>query len=97
MATYEELSALFSNDALKNKVAVACAIVAADIIAEEPGTANRRAWAKKAAANPAFAANDIYAAVLGANAELESAQIAGASEAAIKTAVENIVTAFTTD
>ena len=43
------------------------------------------------------AANDIYAAVLGANAELEASAIAGASDAAIKTAVETIVTAFTTD
>ena len=43
MATSEELNALYSNSALKNKVAMQCAIVAADIIVESPGTANRRA------------------------------------------------------
>lgn len=98
MATYEELFTLANGDpqgeALRNKVAVACMIAALAIAAEAdtvPNHANRLIWAKSVLANPLAAGNQMYPAVLAANAGAPVATILNASDALIQTAVNDSV------
>lgn len=99
MATYAELYDLRSNSDLRNKVLVACA-VAAELIRLEAGAtpnhANRLLWAKQVFANPDPVAATMLQAVLAQNRTLTSAQIVGASDAAIQTAVNNAVDVLAT-
>lgn len=87
MATYAELYDLRSNSALRNKIAVACAIKAAALIDLEPPTATQLAWAKATLANPTAVADGVMSYVLAKNSGQTVAQINGASDAAIQTHV----------
>ncbi len=97
MATYTELNGLFNDPTLSEKVGVAI-IVAADIIrAENSGTtnhANRLKWAKQVYKDPNGNRDDMLKAVLAANRTLTVAQITGASDADIQTAVNAAVDVF---
>lgn len=97
MATLAELQGLFSDAALLPKVQTAC-VLAAEVIrteaAETPDHTARMAWAKIALNNPATEAVWVLKAVLAQNSTLTVAQIQGASDAALKTAVTNAITAF---
>ena len=99
MATYAELFTLRSNSDLKNKITVACIIAAESIRNEAPATANhdnRLLWAKAVFANPEVEADRMLWAVFAQNASATVAQITGATDAAIQTAVNNAVNVFAT-
>ena len=98
MATYAELFALSQNGPLKDKVAVAC-LMAAEIIRTEltsvPNHAARLVWARKALENPDAVAIAALRAALVQNAALTVAQITGATDVALQTAVNNAVDLLT--
>lgn len=91
MATYTEIYDLRSNSDLRNKIVVAVAIKAAAILDSATPTAAQIAWAKAAIANPMGQADDLLVYVLAKNAALTAAQITGASDAAIQTAVNGAI------
>ncbi len=97
MATYDELLSLNSSSSgtsLQRQVQVAV-VVAADVIRLEVGTTpnhtNRMAWAKLALQNPKQEAERMLWAVLAQNRALTVAQITGATDAAVQTAVNAAV------
>jgi hypothetical protein len=95
MATYAELLNLANtNDALKQKIKMAC-IVACDVIRAEsdatPQHAARLIWARATLSNPDTAAAQMVLAVLAQNRELTVAQITGAADADVQTAVNAAV------
>lgn len=97
MATLAELQGLFSDAALLPKVQAACVIAAELIRTEQATTADHTArvqWAKLALANPSAEAVWILKAVLAMNSGLTVAQIQGASDASLQTAVNNAILAF---
>ena len=98
MATYTELFSLSQNGPLKDKVAVAC-LMAAEIIRTEltsvPNHAARLVWARKALENPDAVAIAALRAALVQNNALTVAQIQGATDAALQTAVNNAVDLLT--
>lgn len=87
MATYAELYDLRSNSALRNKIAVACAIKAAALIDLEPPTAAQLAWAKATLGTPTAVADDVMNYVLAKNSGATVGQINAATDAAIQTHV----------
>ena len=89
-----EIYALRSTDDLKHRVQVACWIAAEVIRTEDAATANhasRLLWAADVLTFGAGKAEQMLCAVLAANNALTVAQIQGASDAAIQTAVNNAV------
>ena len=93
MATYQELLTIATTATgatLKDKIKVAV-VVACDIIRLESDQtvnhANRLIWASKALSNPGQAAEQITWAVLAQNRAFTSAQIPGADDATVQTAV----------
>lgn len=97
MATYAELLTIAttaSGAALKDKIKVA-AIIACDTIRSEadtvPNHANRLIWAKATLQDPGRAAEQLTWAVLAQNAGATVAQITGASDATVQTAVNSAV------
>lgn len=97
MASYQELWALFTDAALAEKVAVACAVAAEKIRTEDGGTtnhANRMKWAKRAFNDPNTVKGDMQKALLAANRALTVVQITGASDTAIQDAVDAAVNVF---
>lgn len=99
MATYAELFDLRADSALRNRIAVACVVAAEAIRSEDAATANhanRLLWAKAVFANPVGEAERMLWAVLAANKALSEAQIKGASDAAVQTAVNAAVNVFAT-
>jgi hypothetical protein len=97
MATYAELLTAAGNDALRQKVRVAC-IIAAEKVRTELGTvtnhAGRLAWAKAVFANPEAEGNRMIWAVLAQNVAATSAAILGATDALVQTAVDAAVDVF---
>lgn len=90
MATYLELLQAQANDTLRQKVRVACVVAADAVRVESYGTANhanRLAWAKGVMQNPELAGDAMVWAVLAQNAAVPLANILGASDAAVQTAV----------
>lgn len=97
MATYAELltiASTSSGEALRNRIRVGV-VVAADVIrAEAPGTANhanRLIWARQALNNPDAEAQRMLWAVLAQNRAFTVAQITGADDATVQTAVNAAV------
>lgn len=97
MATYAEILAIAttaSGAALKDKIKVA-AIVAVDVIrsegAQTPNHANRLIWASRTLQNPGAAAEQLTWAVLAQNRAFTAAQITGADDATVQTAVNSAV------
>lgn len=95
MATYAELLNLANtNDAFKQKVKVAC-IVACDVIRAEsdatPNHAARTVWARSTLQSPDAAAAQMVLAVLAQNRAYTAAQITGADDATVQTAVNAAV------
>lgn len=93
MATYAELLTIARTDigaSLRDKIQVAV-IVACDIIRLEapatPNHANRLIWTQNALQNPAHEAERLLWAVLAQNRAFTLAQITGANDAAVQTAV----------
>ena len=95
MATYAELLTIAAtDDEFKQQIKVAC-IVACDVIrAEAEGTANhtnRLKWARATLDTPDRAAGQMVLAVLAQNRAATVAQITGADDATVQTAVNSAV------
>jgi hypothetical protein len=99
MATYLELRQLYGNGDLLNRIEVA-AIIAADAVrVEDAGTtnhANRLLWAKATFTSSRSVAEQMLKALLAANKDLTVAQLTGATDASLQTAVNNAVNIFAT-
>jgi hypothetical protein len=99
MATYDELLQAAENATLRNRIRVAC-VIAAEAVRTEVGTttnhANRLIWAKAVFANPTAEADRMLWAVLAQNKAATLAQITGATDSAIQTAVSAAVDVFAT-
>lgn len=99
MATYAEIASLIGETNLQNKVAVAC-IIAAEAIRTEsdqtPNHTNRLLWARQANRDPQGTARQVMPSLLAQNAGFTLAQIQGATDAAIQTAVNNAINIFAT-
>ena len=97
MATYDELLLASENPALRNKVRVAC-VVAAEVVRTEattvPNHDKRVAWAKSVYANPNVEAERMLWAVLAQNRAATLAQIVGATDGTVQTAVNAAVDVF---
>lgn len=99
MATYEELFDLNANDTLNNRVVVACVIAAESIRSEDAGTtnhANRLLWAADVLQDPKGESRRMLWAVLAQNSSNSVAQITGATDAQLQTAVNEAVDLFAT-
>lgn len=99
MATYAEMFDIASKNLIRDKVTVAVAMQA-EVIRNELGTvtnhANRLIWAKTALIAPHEMASKIMWAIVVQNAAFTSAQITGASDAAVLAAVAATVDLFAT-
>jgi hypothetical protein len=99
MATYDELLLASENGPLGNRIRVAC-VIAAEAIRTEAGAtanhANRLIWAKAVFANPQHESARMLWAVLAQNKTFTLAQITGATDTAIQTAVNTAVDVFAT-
>jgi hypothetical protein len=94
MATYQELHALTHNAEILNRIMAAVAILADEIRTELPATANhaeRMAWAKRALTNVDGTARGLMWVVMAQNRTFTVAQIDGATDAALQTAVNSAV------
>lgn len=97
MATLAEIWTLLDDPNLKQKISSACLIAAEAVRVEDPGTANhanRLEWAKGVFKNPVQAGQDFLRALLAANNTASLAQLTGASDATIQTAVNQAVNIF---
>jgi hypothetical protein len=94
MATYAELIQAPQNVALQQRVFVAT-VVAAEAVRTESGAtpnhANRLKWAKAVFTSPHTEADRMLWAVLAANKDATIAQITGASDTTVQTAVNAAV------
>ena len=94
MATYQELLTASEDSDLRNKLRVAV-VVAAETVRTEltsvPNHANRLIWAKKVFTNPDAEVLPMLWATLAANRANSLAQILGASDAVVQTAVDAAV------
>lgn len=100
MASYVELHKLALEDSvLRNRITTACIIAAEEIRSEDPGIANhanRMIWSKNVFAHPVVESDRMLWAALAANRTLTVAQIQGATDAGLQTAVNNAVNLFAT-
>ena len=99
MATLAELYTLGSSNTLLDKIAAAVAIQAEVIRTENGATANhanRLIWAKQAFGGPRDMAQRMLWAILAQNAAATPAQITGAADTAIQSAVAAAVDVFAT-
>ena len=94
MATYAELFDLNSDDALRNKIAVAVVVKAQELIDGGSPTTAEITWANDAIGNPQSKASAIMNYVLAANKAATVAQIQGAADSAIQANVDTAVDAL---
>src|SRR6478736_902246 len=99
MATYDELLQANASTALVNKVRVAVVVSATNIMGEAGATvnhANRLLWAKQVFSDPAAMGSRMMWPVLAQNRALTLAQITGAIDSDVQTAVDTAVNVFAT-
>lgn len=98
MATYAELLTASENEALRQKVRVAC-VIAAEVVRTEVGTttnhAARLVWAKSVYADPSAVTQRMLWAVLAQNQAATIATILAATDSTVQTAVNAAVDVFT--
>jgi len=97
MATYDEMITAAEDGGLNKKMRVACIVAAEKIRTEAGATANhalRVVWAKRVFENPRTEAERMIWAVIAQNRGVTLAQITGASDAAVQTAVDAAVDVF---
>lgn len=97
MATYAELLQASENVGIYNKIRIAVLIAAEAVRVESTGTtnhANRAKWAKQVFLNPDVEAKRMVNAVIAQNAAATLAQITGASDSTVQTAVAAAVDIF---
>lgn len=94
MATYVELYGLVENDALRQKITVACLVACEAIRLEAVDVANHDArlrWAGEVLRDPRRMGAQMWLAVLAQNNALALNVITGATDAQIQTVVNNAV------
>lgn len=93
MATYSELFGIASAtpDSLAQRIRVAISVKAHAIAADAMSTENAKAWAVQALRNPSRDFQAVLNYLLSANKALTVAQITGANDEAVQTAVDNAV------
>ena len=98
MANYTELSALRGNagwDGLIERISIACIVMAHAITQEATPVEKRIAWARSTVKDPRAAAYcivwNVISAAYAANPNITTAQIMGASDAAIQTIVDSTI------
>jgi len=97
MATYAELLEAAADVALLDKIQVACVVAAETIRNEATSVSNhteRLKWAQKVFIDPGSERNRMIWAVLAQNRAFALAQITGASDASVQTAVDAAVNVF---
>lgn len=102
MATLAELATLYGRgdntvNALVSKIVAAVLIKAEAVRAQTPQPPDyldRLQWVRTAFMNPIGAADNLFGAILAANASATVAQITGANDAAIQSAVNAAVESF---
>lgn len=97
MATYDELSTLYSTGVLRNKVAVAVASAAEAILTEDVNTVNhaeRYAWAARALKTPFGEADKFLMGVLVANKGLATSTIESATDLQVQNNVDSLIDVF---
>lgn len=100
MATYAELLTAANDTALNDKIRVACVVAAEQVRGESAATPNhveRLKWARTVFSSPSSEAQRMLWAVLAQNRAATLAQITGASDAAVQTAVDAAVDVFAID
>lgn len=94
MATFQELVDFRGSsgwDSLRNKVQVAVIVKAQAVSEEATPTSELKMWAREALESPQSKADIITYYVVADNSNLTIAQITGASDSAIQTAVDKAV------
>lgn len=94
MATYQEMYDLTHNQPLLQRVMAAVAVLAETIRGEAPTTTNhaeRMRWAQGALRNVDGTARSLMWVVIAQSRTFTAAQIEGASDAAVQTAVNSAV------
>jgi len=97
VAKYSDIQDLYNKRALLPSIMTAVAIAAQQIVAEAPATPNhaqRLLWAARALRNPEQMARDMELGIYAANAGFTILQITSATDAAIQTAVNNLIDTF---
>ena len=97
MATYAEILIAHADNVLLNKVRVATVVAATNVMLEPTETANhanRLLWAKTVFADPAIAGARMMWPVLAQNKAFTLAQITGADDETVQTAVNSAVNVF---
>lgn len=97
MATYDELLLASEDAGLNNKIRVACFIAAESVRTEVNTTTNhtnRMLWAKRVFENPESEAKRMIWAVLAQNKTATLAQIVGAADATVQSAVAAAIDVF---
>lgn len=97
MAIYTDLLIASENPTLNLKIRVACFIAAETVrneVVTTPNHANRLLWAKNVFLNPGQESQRMLWAVLAQNKSFTLAQITGASDAQVQTAVDACVDIF---
>lgn len=97
MATYLELETLRNDSVLFARVRVATWVAAETVRNESPSTPNhteRLVWAKDVFSGEQAKARQMFFGVIAANKDQTLAQITGATDAAIQTAVDDAVDLF---
>lgn len=100
MATYAEILTAAADQPLADKIKVACFVAAEKVRVESAATANhvdRLRWAQRVFLNPAAEEQRMLWAVLAQNRAFTLAQITGATDAAVQTAVDDAVNVFAID
>jgi len=99
MATYFEILQAAEDVDLNRRMRVAVVVAAETVRSEAPATANhanRLLWAKAVFENPDHEAKRILWAVLAQNKDATLAQITGASDTVVQSAVNNAIDVFAT-
>lgn len=97
MAAYDELLLASEDAGFNKKVRVACIVAAEKIRVESTSVTNHAArvvWAKAVFADPVAEARRMSWAVLAQNRAFTYAQIVGASDASVQTAVDAAIDVF---
>lgn len=97
MATYAELVQAFGDNTLRTKIMVACVVAAEGVrtaVVPPTNQAQRLVWAKRVFENPRAESERMVWAVLAQNSGATLAQITGASDSLVQTAVNAAVDVF---
>lgn len=94
MATYAELNSLYSDSDLQVKISTACVIKAHALLSTGGATAGQKALANEIFTSPSTITSKITKYVLAEHKDLSVAQIQGASDTAVQTAVDTALDAL---